>query len=101
VSLGDARTRRPSAAIVGIEVENQESLPHHLQPRPNLLLGVAAHQRGPLREQSSLAEAVTCREKSPAATERAPVKVNRSRRLSNVLKLQCFVGVSARGSLIS
>lgn len=73
---GDAYTGRTSAATVGIEVENKESLSHHLQPRPNLLAGVAAYQRGPLREQSGLAEAVARREEPSAPTERTPVKVS-------------------------
>lgn len=76
--LGNAYTYDASAAILGIEVENKKSLPHHLQPRSNLLPGVAAHQRGSLREQSGSAEAITCRKKSSAAAECAPVKVQRS-----------------------
>lgn len=77
---GDAHTHDASAAILGIEVENKKSLPHHLQPRSNLLPGVTTHQRGSLREQSGSAEAITRCKKSSATIERAPIKVRRSSR---------------------
>ncbi|XP_025987756.2 uncharacterized protein LOC105196081 isoform X3 [Solenopsis invicta] len=81
---GDAYTYDASAAILGIEVENKKSLPHHLQPRSNLLSGVATHQRGSLREQSGSTETVTCCKKSSATVERASIKVRRSSRNSKL-----------------
>lgn len=74
---GDTCTYDTSAATLGTEVENKKSLPHHLQPRSELLPGIAAHQRGSLREQSGSAEALTCCKKSSATVECAPVKVRR------------------------
>jgi len=85
--LGDAYTYDASAATLGIEVENKKSLPHHLQPRSYLLSGVAAHQRGSLREQPGSAEALAYCKKSSATAERAPVKVRRSSGIRNFASL--------------
>lgn len=77
---GDAYTFNASAATLGTKVENKKSLPHHLQPRSNLLSGVAAHQCSSVCEQSGSTEAVTCCEKSSATVECAPIKVRPSSR---------------------
>lgn len=71
----DAHTYDASTAtFLGIEVENKESLPHYLKSRSNFLSGIATHQRGSLREQSSSAETVTCCKESSATTECTPIK---------------------------